>query len=362
MTPALPDDAWIGTAAERLMRLGCNHAALEANRTALAAAPNDFALHVQQAWIGARLQDIAMAHLAFRQAWQASQTVEHLANLLRLASAIFEGWQRTQAWLNLQDRLAHLPPEGDVRALVMALRLKLALNDVAGFLALLDRTMDDPAVPLLENLCRVGTMLRAPRFPEFDREKVFGVGLSKTGTTSLACALDRLGFHVMHYTNALTGEVLRVEDAFLFDALVDTPVCAVFETLYRLFPHALFVLTVREPAAWEASFAAHNRAHNNAANLGDLVDSIAARGGARRLERAAIYAGLYRGHANASAARQAWESRVRGFFTAHDPARLLVMDIPSGDGWSALCPFVGRPTPDEPFPWENRALTAGAGE
>jgi Sulfotransferase domain len=344
------------------MRLGRNHAALEANRAALAAAPEDFGLHVQQAWIGARLQDPTTAHLAFQDAWQASQTVDHLASLLPLASAIFEGWPRTQTWLSLQDRLARLAPEGDASAAVIALRLKLALRDVEGFLALLDRTMDDPAVPLLQNLRRVGAMLRAPRFPDFDREKVFGVGLSKTGTTSLARALDRLGFHAMHYTNALTGEVLRVEDAFLFDALVDTPVCAVFETLYRLFPRALFVLSVRDPTAWETSFAAHNRAHNDAADPGALVDSLASRGGAHRLERALIYAGLYRGHPDAGAARQGWESRVRGFFAAHDPARLLVMDIPGGDGWSTLCPFLGRPVPDEPFPWENRTPTAGDSE
>ena len=362
MTPDPPADGWAGTPAWRLMRLGRNRAALEANREALAEAPADFGLHVQQAWIATRLQDLATAHLAFHRAWQAAETVDHLASLLRLASAIFEGWPRTQAWLGLQDRLARLEPEGHARATALAMRLKLALRDFEGFLALLDRTTDDQAIPLLEDLRRVGAVMRAPRFPDFNREKVFGIGLSKTGTTSLTRALDRLGFHAMHYTNALTGEVLKVEDAFLFDALGDTPVCVVFETLYHLFPHSLFVLTVREPAAWEASFAAHYRARRGAASPGDLVDRLTAGGdGLRRRERAALYAGLYGGHADAGAAREAWESRVRGFFTAHDPARLLVMDIPGGDGWSALCPFVGRPTPDEPFPWENRAPTAGAG-
>ena len=32
------------------------------------------------------------------------------------------------------------------------------------------------------------------------------------------------------------------------------------------------------------------------------------------------------------------------------PDRLLVMDIPAGDGWEKLCPFLGVPIPDAPFP------------
>ena len=34
--------------------------------------------------------------------------------------------------------------------------------------------------------------------------------------------------------------------------------------------------------------------------------------------------------------------------------RLLVMDIPSGDGWSQLCPFLGVPIPAVPFPHEHK--------
>ena len=45
--------------------------------------------------------------------------------------------------------------------------------------------------------------------------------------------------------------------------------------------------------------------------------------------------------------------RVRTHFSArqHD---LLVMDITAGDGWEALCPFLGREVPDIPFPRLNQ--------
>jgi hypothetical protein len=41
--------------------------------------------------------------------------------------------------------------------------------------------------------------------------------------------------------------------------------------------------------------------------------------------------------------------RVRAYF-ADRPGDLLVMDIAAGDGWGVLCPFLGLPTPDTPFP------------
>jgi hypothetical protein len=41
--------------------------------------------------------------------------------------------------------------------------------------------------------------------------------------------------------------------------------------------------------------------------------------------------------------------------------RLLIMDILGGDGWPALCGFLGRPIPDEPFPFLHTAESVSAG-
>jgi hypothetical protein len=36
--------------------------------------------------------------------------------------------------------------------------------------------------------------------------------------------------------------------------------------------------------------------------------------------------------------------------------KLLILDICGGDGWEKLCPFVGKPIPDIPFPHENKGV------
>jgi len=43
-----------------------------------------------------------------------------------------------------------------------------------------------------------------------------------------------------------------------------------------------------------------------------------------------------------------YDNALRYF--ADRPDDLLVMDIPGGDGWDALCPFLGADVPDVPFP------------
>ena len=36
------------------------------------------------------------------------------------------------------------------------------------------------------------------------------------------------------------------------------------------------------------------------------------------------------------------------------PGDFLVINIPAGEGWDKLCPFLGLPVPDAPFPLKNR--------
>jgi hypothetical protein len=37
---------------------------------------------------------------------------------------------------------------------------------------------------------------------------------------------------------------------------------------------------------------------------------------------------------------------------------LLHIDIPGGQGWETLCPFLGVEIPSAPFPWQNRCVPA----
>ena len=77
--------------------------------------------------------------------------------------------------------------------------------------------------------------------------KIFGVGLQRTGTTSLASMMLQLGFRTCHF--ALHDEIFDQADA-----VFDTPVYARYQELDIKYPGAKFILTTRDPDAWLASF------------------------------------------------------------------------------------------------------------
>ena len=84
--------------------------------------------------------------------------------------------------------------------------------------------------------------------------KVFGVGMSKTGTTTLGECLEILGFtpHISFEPQLKTwlesgGDIERIlKVAEKYRALEDSPWYHVFEQLDQRFPGSKFVLTVRK--------------------------------------------------------------------------------------------------------------------
>ncbi len=82
---------------------------------------------------------------------------------------------------------------------------------------------------------------------DHDFNKIFGIGLSRTGTTSLGVALLYLGIRTAHYvTDDQTYRQAR--------ALLDTPVFVDFEKLDKQYPGSRFIYTQRDPDAWVDSF------------------------------------------------------------------------------------------------------------
>jgi len=172
--------------------------------------------------------------------------------------------------------------------------------------------------------------------------KVFGIGLGKTGTTSLAVALRLLGYETVDNPMGL-GDDLSLVDGV--DAATDTPVAEVFEALDRRFPGSRFVYTVRaDREAWLDSvrrqwhMARLAGLHQNEQRTSLLRRVYGLQ--APRFDRHLVSAGYDRHHA-----------RVLSYFNGRDD--LLVLDICGGDGWDELCAFLGRPVPDAPFPRQN---------
>lgn len=176
--------------------------------------------------------------------------------------------------------------------------------------------------------------------------KIFGIGLSKTGTSSLAQALTLLGYKTRDYpglSHYSTGDLSSIDPALLeeFDALTDTPIPSFFRELDARFPDAKFILTLRDREGWLNSCKKQftqkladkqNEAHNRL--FMDLYDSTV-------FDEEKFSSGYDR-----------FVQSVHDHFKDR-PGKLLTMNVVAGDGWEKLCPFLGKPLPDLPFPKAN---------
>lgn len=176
------------------------------------------------------------------------------------------------------------------------------------------------------------------------RSKVFGIGLSKTGTQSLNRALELLGYTAIHYPT-------KMEQFEAFEAATDAPVAAEFETLDRRFPGSRFVYTRRDLSSWLDSFERHLRRRPFKADREGLL-------GGRLSQR--LYGSVEFDQRLFAEAYQRHEQRVLRYF-AHRPGDLLTLDICNGGaGWPPLCSFLGVAEPAVPFPSVNRTTAIDA--
>ncbi len=176
--------------------------------------------------------------------------------------------------------------------------------------------------------------------------KIFGIGLSKTGTSSLAHALEILGYRtkdypgIQHYS---PGDLSSIDPAVLenHDALTDTPIPSFYRELDQAFPGSKFILTVRDMDGWLLSckkqFTVNHANAMNEAHRQLFLDLY----GTTVFDEDKFRAGYER-----------FVQGVMAYF-ADRPQDLLVLNITAGEGWEKLCPFLGKPMPDMPFPKAN---------
>jgi len=307
-----------------------------------------------------RLKRLEDARKELEQVLQRSDSHAVLESLFNFTPALYEGWERTRIWLALLKRLDKLVAEAadDAGPGVGSLRprLLLAFRDYQSFGQIISGDTDLTSLGRYrDGLAAVARIVRESPFPDYDRPKVFGIGLSKTGTTSLAQALRLLGFQVLDWLNPLTRELMCEDDLHLFDAFTDTPAATGFERHYHLFPNSLFIYTVRPLDSWKQSIMQHWRRHYGVADFGQARQEL------RLSDRfhygrqfRNLHHSLYFNHAGFEQAWLAHDVRVRNFFHDKPPGRLLEFNVFAGDGWVRLCKFLGRPVPATPFPWENR--------
>ena len=183
--------------------------------------------------------------------------------------------------------------------------------------------------------------------------KIFGIGLPKTGTSSLNRALEVLGYRSCHFPHdPMTVAQLKAGRYDLsilqqFDALTDVPVPAVFAQLDATWPDSKFILTIRDLDSWLES--CRTAPFNS-------PDELPPEGSVREFYRVLLY-----GTIAFQADRFAWVydthvRRVTEHFSGDSSGRLLVLDIVGGEGWEKLCPFLDVPVPEVPFPHANPRL------
>jgi hypothetical protein len=184
--------------------------------------------------------------------------------------------------------------------------------------------------------------------------KVFGIGLSKTGTLSLARALTRVGIKTKHFPDdRTTQDELRRGRYELsifreYQGLVDIPVAPYYAQFDRVYPSARFILTTRPTDAWLTSLERHFAfwVEHRRTDFDDFV-------------LACTYGVQHFSAERLRYVKEAHETGVRRYFAGR-PEKLLVLNVFEGDGWKELGDFLGCPVPDEPYPRENPALAGPA--
>ncbi len=171
--------------------------------------------------------------------------------------------------------------------------------------------------------------------------KVFGIGFHKTGTKSLQGALQILGYRVTGPNGVHDPDIARKVHEMSaalsdqYDAFADNPWPLLYREMDARHPGSKFILTVRPTADWIRSMVGFFGAH--ASPMREWIYGV----------------GHPQGHEDVYTTRyEAHNAAVRTYFSDR-PGDLLVIDLSEGGNWEKLCPFLGKPVPAQPFPWNN---------
>jgi len=193
--------------------------------------------------------------------------------------------------------------------------------------------------------------------------KVICAGLAKTGTTSLAKALQVLGYNVYDFKEHFTFHRQEWLDSFEtdrlpdfkgiyqgVDAITDVPPAFWFEEIAAVFPEAKVIVTVRDSEeVWLKSWKEHLQVGkdrpfllkvagwwNNSRHFFNTLHNAIY--GSFNPEATALFRKRYRQH----------NERVQAVIPAE---RLLVFNVKQG--WKPLCEFLGCDIPSTQFPRAN---------
>lgn len=162
--------------------------------------------------------------------------------------------------------------------------------------------------------------------------KIFGIGLSKTGTTSLFEAMRILGYSSKHY---LQNPDIQIK---AHDFLCDMPIQTRYHHYDNCYLNSKFILTIRDKKSWLKSCFYHFRHHsNNSQQLSYRIEQM----GVDKYDEV-IFSKAYDNHFE----------RAKNYFKDRQDD-FLIIDICNGQGWDVLCSFLDKKKPSVPFPFLN---------
>ncbi len=200
------------------------------------------------------------------------------------------------------------------------------------------------------------------------KQKVFCIGFSKTGTTSIEFALQDLGYKVLkghwgnytsNYTIALyvnndIDELLKMTKNY--DAFADAPWGGsyFFKKLHEVYPDAKFIFTKRDPEKWYKSFETMMTEFTD--DIDEAMDSMFK----NEMYGTVYYFSHLFGITTLTGNKQKIlakyneiNNEILDYFKDND--NFMTMDVVGGDGWEKLCGFLNEPQPDWDFYHLNKA-------
>ena len=181
-----------------------------------------------------------------------------------------------------------------------------------------------------------------------NREKVVGIGLPKTGTTSLGYCFRRFGYKHRTFDMDLAGQVKKnqldvvLAEAEKYETFEDWPWFSIYKELDQRFPNSKFILTLRKDTeTYVKSLQGHHE--RQGLRRKDFVkphwwDEVFG------VEPSQWDYGK-------SALRYERHNReVLEYFSGRINKDLLVVCWENGDGWNELGRFLNKRPPNESFP------------
>jgi hypothetical protein len=165
--------------------------------------------------------------------------------------------------------------------------------------------------------------------------KIFGIGLSRTGTTSLTEYLNRRGIRCIHYPN--TSELTNLK----YDAACDITVAEQYKNLDKKYPNSKFILTIRDRQEWIESLSVYmDRPHKK--NMNDWSMHVRAKVlGSAKFDWDKYLRAYDKHHAD-----------VRKYFKNRDD--MIEINIVGGESPERLCNFLGIKYYGEEFAMKNK--------